>query len=254
MAPTGRYLYAITRGLEPAALEGVAGLSGGRLETVAHRGLVAVVSTVDLDEYGEQGLRRNLERMDWLEETAREHNTVVQAVGAHGPTAPMRLATICLDDAGVRQRLEEWEGPLTTVLDRVEGRAEWSVKLFARPEPAPPTPEEQAPAAAGGAAYLLRKKQQTQARQQRHATAAELAQQVYDGLARHAVAARQLAPQDPRLTGEPDPMVLNAAYLVPHGSADDFTAAVAALESAHPQAAFRLAGPWTPYSFATLEA
>ena len=46
-----------------------------------------------------------------------------------GP-APLRLATICLDDAGVRARLDEWHHALVQALDRVEGRFEWSVKAF----------------------------------------------------------------------------------------------------------------------------
>ena len=56
MTGTGRYLYAITRGLAPERLDGLEGLDGRPVATVEHRGLVAVVSDVDLDEYGEEGL------------------------------------------------------------------------------------------------------------------------------------------------------------------------------------------------------
>ncbi|HEX2550125.1 MAG TPA: GvpL/GvpF family gas vesicle protein, partial [Nocardioidaceae bacterium] len=94
----GRYLYAVSRGLPPDALADVPGLGDGRLEVLEHQGLSAVVSDVDLEEYGEEGLRRNLERLDWLEEVARRHDEVVHAVAEHGPVAPLRLATICLDD------------------------------------------------------------------------------------------------------------------------------------------------------------
>ena len=100
----GRYLYAISRDLDPAALAEVPGLGDGRLDVLEHRGLSAVVSDVDLEEYGEEGLRRNLERLEWLEEVARRHDEVVHAVAEHGPVAPLRLATICLDDIGVRRR------------------------------------------------------------------------------------------------------------------------------------------------------
>ena len=106
---TGRYLYAITRGVTNDDVAAAAvGLGGSDVDVVDHRGLQAVVSTVRLEEFGEEGLRRNLEDLAWLETVARGHDAVVQAVAAHGPTAPLRLATICLDDDGVRARLDEW--------------------------------------------------------------------------------------------------------------------------------------------------
>ena len=80
MAETGRYLYAVCRGLEPSDLEGVSGLDGARLELVHHQGLVAVVSDVDLDEYGEEGLRRN------LEELANNRNNRATRVAVRTPT------------------------------------------------------------------------------------------------------------------------------------------------------------------------
>ncbi len=152
MGESARYIYAITRGSNPDPLSDVVGLEGHRVEVVDHRGLMAVVSDVDLDEYGEEPLRANLERLEWLEEVARVHDSVIHAVTAIGPTAPLRLATICLDDGGVRRRLDEWFFALEQILDRVEGRMEWSVKVFA--------PEERVPTAVaagghlGGAEYL----------------------------------------------------------------------------------------------------
>ena len=107
------------------------GSRGGASKWWSTAGLIAVVSDVDLVEFGEEGLRANLERLEWLEEVARGHDAVVQAVAALGPTAPLRLATICLDDGGVRRRLDEWYHALELVLDRVQGRMEWSVKAFA---------------------------------------------------------------------------------------------------------------------------
>src|SRR5205085_12312421 len=112
----GRYLYAVCRGLTPEAVDGIVGLSGGRIDLVMEGDLVGLVSPVDLDEYGEDGLRRNLERLDWLEEAARGHDAVVQAAAAIAPTAPTRLATIFLDDEGVRRRLRERRDAIAAAL------------------------------------------------------------------------------------------------------------------------------------------
>lgn len=250
---TGRYLYAITRGVASDAMADTVGLGGGALETVDHRGLTAVVSTVRLEEFGEEGLRRNLEDLTWLETVARGHDAVVQAVAAHGPTAPLRLATICLDDDGVRARLDEWHDALNEVLDRVQGRMEWSVKTFARGgaevEPAAPAAEGKG----AGVAYLQRKRESTQRRQQSEERALQVAQEIHAALAEHAVASRRLPPQDPRLTGHEGVMTHNGAYLVPVEESDAFASTIATLAEQHPDAHLEAGGPWPPYSFAVLE-
>lgn len=251
MTETGRYLYAIARGLDPQALADVPALAGGRLEVVEHRGLEAVVSSVDLDEYGEEGLRRNLENLPWLEEVARGHDSVVQATATKAPTAPLRLATICLDDDGVRERLDAWHDALEQVLDRVEGRVEWSVKVYARARPAPAA--EAARPAASGAAYLQRKKAENEARQADESSTAAIADEVHESLAARSVAGRRLPPQDPRLTGRSERMLHNGAYLVEADEDVAFSALVDELATAHPEVLIETHGPWPPYSFATLE-
>ncbi len=257
MAETARYLYAITREVDASALTDTAGIGGGPLDVVEHRGLCAVVGDVGLDDFGEDGLKRNLEDLAWLEAVAREHDAVVSAVAEAGPTAPLRLATICLDDDGVRARLDEWHDQLCAVLDRVEGNLEWSVKAFARQVAAGPSagpgvrPDASAPGA--GAAYLKRKREQTVQRQQTEEQALRLADEVHSVLSRHSVASRRLPPQDPRLTGHEGTMTLNGAYLVPREQADAFAGEIAALAEQHPEAHLQAGGPWPPYSFASLE-
>jgi len=249
----GRYLYAVSRGLPSDALADVPGLGDGRLEVLEHQGLSAVVSDVDLEEYGEEGLRRNLERLDWLEEVARRHDEVVHAVAEHGPVAPLRLATICLDDVGVRRRVEQWHDALEQVLDRVDGRSEWSVKAFAAR--AEPQPAASAPAGEGegGAAYLRRKKAETLTRAEGEEQALKVAEEVHARLSAVSVASRRLPPQDPRLTGHVGTMTLNGAYLVDTARAGEFADAVRAAQADHPEAGIDAAGPWPPYSFAMLE-
>lgn len=249
MGDTARYLYAVCRGLDPVAVHDLAGFGGRPVELVEHDGLTAVVSTVDLDEYGEEALTRNLEDLGWLEQTVRVHDDVVHAVATVAPTAPMRLATICFDDDRVRDRLREWHLALDQALDRVEGRAEWSVKVLCPTrvrEPAGAKP-------ASGADYLRRKKEQAEERMTGDAAALDVAHEVHTELQEQSAASRQLAPQDPRLTGHEGTMVLNAAYLVPVAEADAFEERVRDLAAQHPDVVVDVRGPWPPYSFAMLE-
>jgi len=250
----GRYLFAVTRGGRSDRLAGVTGFEGAPLEVVGHGQLQAVVCDVDLADFGEEALARNLEEMAWLEKVARTHHEVVHAVAAIGPVAPMRLVTIYSDDDSVRRRLDEVAEALHAALDRVEGRDEWSVKAFAVPGAATPAPTPEAtPGSGSGAAYLQRKRAEADRRLAAGESAGRTADRIYEALAQRAVAGRRLSPQDPRLTGRPEPMTLNAAYLVGADADEQFRAAVAELAGAHPDVTVELAGPWPPYSFATLE-
>ncbi len=249
---SGRYLYAVCRGLEAATIAGVGGIGGEPLELVAHLDLVAVVSTVPMSAYGEEALHRNLEDLAWLEETVRKHDDVIQAAATQAPTAPLRLATICFDDAAVRARLREWYVSLTHVLDRVEGCSEWSVKVLTPPAEDPPTGGDSGQPVSG-AEYLRRKKAGADQRADADEEAAGVAQLVHDRLAEMSNAARLMPAQDPRLSGHRGTMVLNAAYLVPDADADSFAAELASLAADHAGVVLDGRGPWPPYSFAMLE-
>jgi hypothetical protein len=255
MAESGRYLYAVTRDVDRSTVEHIEGIGEAPVSLLEEGGLVAVVSTVDLDEFGEEGLREHLEDLAWLERVARSHDRVVHGVAQLGPTAPMRLATICLDDAGVSDRLREWHDGLHAALDRVVGRAEWSAKVYAPPQTAQGAEEGAgtADARGEGTAYLRRKRVQSQERLEAEQQGVEAARTIHEALGAASVASRVLAPQDPRLTGHEGTMTLNAAYLVPVDDQDAFLAETERLAAANSEVRLEVNGPWPPYSFATLE-
>lgn len=250
MSADARYLVAVTRGLSPDALAGAAGLRGSTLRILALGELQAVVCDVDLDEFGEEPLRRNLEDLSWVEEMARAHHAAVNAVAAIGTTVPMRFATIYESDERVAEQLASLRGDLVVALDRVEGCAEWSVKVYAV-EHAPEGTSEQSPQS--GSAYLMGKREAVRRRREREDSDAAVLSRLHQTLTTDAVASRMLRPQDPRLTQQHDPMRMNAAYLVSEAATESF------LESAHhslrdhQDLRVEVGGPWPPYSFASLE-
>lgn len=247
----GRYLFAVARGLDPTRLSSTTGIHGAPLDVVPLRDLQAVICSVDLSEFGEQEVARNLEDLPWLEEVARCHHEVVVAISATADVAPMRLVTICSDDDSVRSKIDGLYDDLSRALDRVEGRREWSVKAYARRVEQAPTPTEPAPS---GAAYLQRKREQSEVRRSASERSLQDARVVHDLLSSGAAASRILPPQDSRLTGRADTMVLNAAYLVAQPDAPAFRAHVLQLaDSLSSQLQLELDGPWPPYSFTTLD-
>jgi hypothetical protein len=251
-----RYLYAIVRGL-PEDAEIGPGLSGAPVEVVRVRDLAALVSTVDLDEFGDEGLHANLERLEWLEEVVRTHDAVVLEAGRHGPVAPLRLATVCRDDDDVRRRVEELRDALTLVLDRVEGCHEWSVKVVA-----PPTRTRELVAlgastrTVGGSEPPWSGRSAGEERARRESEAHVAAERIHDAVAATALASRRLPLQDPRLTGLTGPtgaMVHHGAYLVPVYREEAFLATVRLMQGTG-EVTVCCTGPCPPYSFAMLDA
>lgn len=251
MSNSARYAYAVSRALDDAAVEELTGLRGARLDLVRHRGLDAVVSDVPLPEFGEDGLRENLEQLPWLEDVARTHDHVVRGVAAHGPTAPLRLATIFHDDDAVRRRLADWHDALVDVLDRVDGRAEWSVKVIASPPPVREAASEPEPTT--GTEFLRRRKARAGEHAEQQQSASRVAADAHHQLSQVAEATRILQPQDPQLTGHVGAMVLNGAYLVPDEARASFTRCLEQLRGRFDDVTFEVGGPWPPYSFAVLE-
>ncbi|HET8599717.1 MAG TPA: GvpL/GvpF family gas vesicle protein [Segeticoccus sp.] len=255
MGERGVYLYAVCPASASPALDDVRGLRQQPVYAVTHRQLLAVVSAVDLDEFGEAALRRNLEDLSWLETVARGHDEVVQQLATATTVAPTRLATIFLDDDAVRDRLEQEATALTEALQRIGGRHEWSVKAYSPAHP--PAGAGHADGTSGGhesgTAYLKRRRQERDRREDETHASASAADALHGELRDVVVASRRLPPQDPRLSGHHGVMVLNGAYLVDDSRAERFRSFVEDATARHPQLRVDVQGPWPPYSFATLE-
>jgi Gas vesicle synthesis protein GvpL/GvpF len=260
---SGTWVYAVTASGRPAVPE-LPGVAGGPLHAVATAGLTAIVSDVDLGEYGEEPLRRNLENLEWLEATARAHHEVIDTVAGTGPVVPMQLATVYRGDERVAAMLAERRDDFQTALDRIRARSEWGIKIYASGpseaagDSAAPSadtgrpsndPARAAGAARPGAAYLQRRRSELSARERAQHEAAASAEAIHAELCALSAATRLHKPQHPQLTGRSEPMILNSTYLVADEQASAFAAAADELASGHPGVCLELTGPWPPYSF-----
>ena len=72
-------------------------------------------------------------------------------------------------------------------------------------------------------------------------------------VAERSLESRRHPPQDGRLSGRSEWMVLNGAYLVDADRVDDFADLVQELAPRHPGIQVELTGPWPPYSFTSAD-
>jgi hypothetical protein len=246
MTATATYLYALIRPVPDAELVGLRGVCGAPVRQLVEAEVAGLVSTVELASFGEQALRTNLEDLGWLQRVAVEHDAVVNAGHAITTTAPLRLATVCADDAAVRARLQRLRERAGALLARLDGRAEWGVKLLGT---APHAVAAEPVGAVSGAAYLQQRRAALDERERAAATALRRADAVYERLLAHAIAGERHRPQDQRLTGLDRPMLLNAAFLVDRAASAQFRRQVDELAGGLPPGSLVLTGPWPPYSF-----
>jgi hypothetical protein len=256
VADTGTYLYAVTMDLDVPRLEDLKGVADRPVRTITQAGLVAYVSGVPLEEFGEEPLRRSMEDLDWLGGTARGHHRVVEAVAEHTPTAPIRLVTVYSGDDQVRSLLDQRHDDFVHVLSRIAGRVEWGVKAYVRPSEDQPAPAARGTgdraSAGAGTAYLKRRQAGLRSREDAWREASEQAQRIHHALTSLAVASHLHRPQDPQLSGRSDWMILNGAYLVDEPRGAEFARALDGLRGQGVD--LQLTGPWAPYSFAELDA
>lgn len=253
----GQYAYGVVAPGRADAAVGLAGVDPGHtvLETI-HGDIAALVSRVDLAEFGSEPLKRNLEDLAWLERVARAHDAVVAAAATGGAVVPLRLCTIFADDSGVRGMLERNRDHFRATLERLHGHAEWSVKLLADRQLAETAARTSASGAPGsddppGHAFFARKRSEATARRDADDLLDRAVQDIGARLRGHAAASVRLPPQNRKLSGHTGEMILNAAYLVENARATAFVQVVQATAREHAAhgVSVDLAGPFAPYNF-----
>ncbi|MGY4650267.1 GvpL/GvpF family gas vesicle protein [Mycobacterium sp. URHB0021] len=246
------YLYAIGDAAiaDSEVLVDTTGVDAAAVHTLVEGPLAAVVAAVDRDRFSEESIRTHLEDLEWLEKVARTHHEVVDRIARVHPIAPVRMATIYLDDAGVRQLLRDRAAELAATLDRVRGRSEWGVKGYAAPAETSAAEPAASASDAPGTSYLMRRRTERDRVARRRERVAETAEKLHQEFAQLAADSRVYPLQDPRLTGRREEMILNVAYLVDEAGAAALAQRVDAATGN--ELRLELTGPWAPYSFTSL--
>jgi hypothetical protein len=247
---TASYIYCVVRSPGAPDLagvpEGLPGTSAVRTVPLAD-GLWLVAADAPLPEYSGESIDARLSDLDWVGDRALAHERVVEHFAASWAVLPLKLFTLFSSDEraaqGLRERLED----IGRVLERIAGRVEWGVRiLFQETKARKPAPPAASPTTGKG--FLLRKKEEQDGARGLAGRARATVDQLYDDLARQAVAARRHPPE----VGEGGArLLLDAAFLVAKADGDGFEAAVERWTArlAEHGCDLNLTGPWPPYNF-----
>jgi hypothetical protein len=240
------YVYGVMRAADVDEAPHVPGLDK-RYPVRLHRvgELVAIVGEVDLAEFDGETLRSNLQNREWLEEKVWAHERVLEAALSTAAVLPMRFGSVYRADRGVEAFLEANAEAFATSLDRLDGRAEWGVKVYGT------SADQDAPAAdkSSGRAYLVARKAALDALRAHDAAQAAAAEQVLAELA--ALADAHQVGGAARATKPSAALLLNAAFLLQDTDRQRFLDAVGSLEARFASSGllFEVSGPWPPYNF-----
>jgi len=252
------YLYAFTRADCPVQQLGAGVDPRFPVELVPSTEVAAVASRVGLDQFDVTKLQGESTDVKWLSEVALRHNQIIAQVAHDAPVLPLRLGVIFQSRSSLLAALARRQAAVADFLRELGDRQEWAAKIYLDARRAaeyfgqcdPPTPS---PAAAGGAGlqYLTRKREQQQLERARQQCLKQEVAALESALVACADRHCPLRPLPPALTGRPDKMLWNAAFLLA-GSA---TEAWLALVETQRQAAapkgllLEVTGPWPPYHF-----
>jgi hypothetical protein len=251
------YLYCLVRAAsEPdlaGAPPGLPDLAPPRaLGVDAGAGLWLIAASAPLPDYGSSEIQRQLSDLSWVTDRALAHEAVVEHAAGLGALLPMKLFTLFASDERAVAHVRDDRERLDAVLDRVEGRVEWGVRI--RLDDARAKDVLAAEALAGGAqssgtAFLRRKKlEQDASRELAGRLRAEM-DAVFAELSRGASEASRREPAaSPESGGR---LLLDAAFLVLADRRAEWEAIVerCAARLAPRACDVTLTGPWPPYNF-----
>ncbi|MFF7296150.1 GvpL/GvpF family gas vesicle protein [Streptomyces sp. NPDC008265] len=254
------YVYAAAHPTDTLrdALTGLHGIGGApvRLLTAApptgHTAtltpLAFATSHVPATEFNEHDLKKHFEDLDWLEQAARAHHDVVQAIAAHTTVLPLRMATVYQDDDGARHVLAEQHTAFRARLAELAGHTEYGVKLYLATAPST-EPEPNTAPTTPGKAYLQRRRAQHHVMESRYQQAQDAAAALEATAARYAAQRARHPVQNNALASSEN--LLNDAYLIPDDLAHEFTTAMEDTARTFTAVRVEVTGPWAPYSFAS---
>ena len=233
------------------------GIGGAPVTLLPVDGFAALVSELDAESYGPGMWRAHAEDPRWLEHVAREHHEVLQAIVQQTDVLPLRLPGIHESPARLEQVLREQRDDLTEGLAHVRGHVELGAQIFlvdrrGAGSEAQGSDAQQRPRS--GRDYLRRRSAEAEDREQARLRRQAKVLDAHEAMAHGSTRAVVNPPQDAALSGREEPMLLNAAYLVPRYDLEGFIALAEQVQDdlAPHGMVLEVTGPWPPYNFTDL--
>lgn len=193
------YVYAVTRDAATPEADGVDGTRRFGIATID--GISAVFTPVSAEAFSQEAIDARAGDLEWLGAIGYRHQDVVSDLMKKTAIVPLRAFTLFSSEEALRTYLHEHREMLAKVLERLDGKQEWTLRVEFEPARWSESLASRAgtlrdlqseiAAAAPGKAFLLRKKLDDEKKRASHAAeqevVAEIERLVLDKLACEAV-------------------------------------------------------------------
>jgi len=264
----GSYLYCIREKPEDTSLFSTKGIGGkGEVFTLAYRQLEAVVSKVFLEEFASEEIQKKArEDVNWIKEKAIAHEKVIEEAMREKDKLlcliPMRFGTIFKEEAKLKEMLEKDYLKIKKALNRIQGKQEWSVKVYLKNKKkfeqvikkkneAIERKEREMTSLPEGMAFFIEEELKETVSKEMEKELNKFVETFFESFRKHALASAKGKILSKDVTGRREPMVLNAIYLITKEKIEDFKKETEELNGKIRAEGFSLeySGPWPPYDF-----
>lgn len=268
----GLYLYCIREKTEEHPTFSIKGIDGkGEVFVFPYQDLEAVVSKVSLEEFGSSEIqKRAQEDLKWIKEKALLHEKVIEEAMRNKDKVlsviPMRFGTIFKGRESLGETLNKDYSKIKEVLEKIRGKQEWSVKVYLKEREkfeevikekneAIKEKEKEIASLPEGMAFFMEEELKEVISKEMDRELKNIVNFLFESLKKKTADAIRNKILEKELTGRSEPMVLNAAYLVPEEKIEDFKREIEDLNQKMQAKGFCLeyGGPWPAYNFTQIE-
>ncbi len=267
----GLYLYCMREKTEEHPAFSIKGIDArGAVFTFSYRELEAVVSKVFLEEFSSKEIQKKAqEDLNWIKEKAVAHEKVIEEAMRKNDEVlsviPMRFGTIFKEEASLTETLNKDYPKIKKVLEGIRGKQEWSVKAYLNDKiefervikeknKIIKEKEKEISALPEGIAFFVEEELKEVISREIQKELDNIVNLIFACLKKHAVDIVINKIIEKELTGRSEPMVLNAAYLVPNEKIGDFKKEIENLNKEMQAKGLYLeySGPWPAYNFISI--
>ena len=180
------YVYAVTRDAVTPEADGVDGTR--RFGTATIDGISAVYTPVSGEAFSQEAIDARAGDLEWLGAIGYRHQDVVSDLMKRTAIVPLRAFTLFSSEEALRTYLHEQAEMLAKVLERLDGKQEWTLRVEFEPSRWSESLatriaslrdlQNEIASAAPGKAFLLRKKLDEEKKRASHAAEQEVVAEV----------------------------------------------------------------------------
>jgi hypothetical protein len=254
------YLYCVTKIKPPK--KNIKGI-GSRAYPVYAEGVYAITSKVSMDEFDEEGLKKKMADIKWIEEKVHQHEEVIEGIMKESTVVPFKFATIFQAEENIKGKLIECNDEFKQLIAYLDDKEEWGLKIYSELKKFNDTVvkdddgirklDEEIAASGKGKAYLLKKKKAELIEDIIGRKISAYTRDIFEKLKSMSVESKINKILPKAVTQKNEDMVLNAAFLINKKRMPEFKDALEKLKAEYAGKCldFDFTGPWPPYNFSS---